>query len=361
MGVYYLKKVLHILNSFSIGGAESFILNSIAALENKDIEFNFLLRSNVNENLIRLENVGKVFIAPPFPKNVVSNYVYTKNFLKNNQYDYIHFHMNSLVYTYPIYLSKKYNRAKVIVHSHNSFAANFLASSLHKTNKQLIDWKCIKCIACSDNAGKWMFNQEYSIVNNSIDLKKFYYDYEVRRKIRKELKIKDDDILLGNVGRMVNQKNQKYLLDIIEKLDENYKLLIVGDGELKADLARKILEKKLESRVILLGNTNNVEQYLLSMDMFLMPSFYEGFSIALVEAQASGLPVFINKEALSIDSPVTDLVKSISLTNINRWTESIRKYNLEYDRTKYLEIMERKGLGIDNLQKNLVELYSLEE
>ncbi|PAB01866.1 glycosyltransferase [Enterococcus canintestini] len=358
-------KVLHVLNSLGAGGAEAFAINTVSALKNDDIECDFLIRSENNLYLDKVKSMkSNVFIAPSFPKKVFSNYKFMKKFSKQdiNNYDFIHIHANSLIYILPLLLFKNSN-TKIILHSHNTRASNVIASLFHKMNK-LFFLKYVDIrIACSSKAGKWMFgNQSYKVIYNSIDLQKFIFDSYNREMIRDKYHIKKDELLIGSVGRLAKQKNQKFLLDVfheILKIESKARLILVGDGPMRIELEKYSESKKINSKVTFTGAVTGVEKYYSAMDFFVLPSLYEGFPIALIEAQASDLTSVVSEESTPIEANIIDKVWFKSLaSNDKDWAKYILEkvmFEKRYDRQKELY---EEGFGIDSLRKNLVNLYS---
>lgn len=155
-------------------------------------------------------------------------------------------------------------------------------------------------------------NDVFTIWKNAIDTKEFYFDDRLRSKIRKELRIADDSILIGNVARLSFQKNQELLIDIFNeyhKIEKKSKLILVGSGEDEGKLKLKVDRLGLSKDVIFIGNTSNVSQYLMAMDIFCLTSRWEGFGISMIEAQTAGL-------ALVVPSLVDSMIKSLEYVHI---------------------------------------------
>lgn len=153
--------------------------------------------------------------------------------------------------------------------------------------------------ACGMDAGIYLFGKhavdsgKVTILPNAVDYEKFSYNIQLRNEIREKYNIEDSTIVVGHVGRFFEQKNHEFLIDIFEEYHkENLDsiLIMLGDGELINKIKDKVTQKKLESSVYFLGNQSNVADWYQVMDMFLLPSYYEGFPVVGVEAQVSGLP-----------------------------------------------------------------------
>lgn len=357
-------KILHVLGGLNYGGAETFILNVYSNCNRDILQFDALVRDSVNLQENRWKDLGgSVYKTAPFPKAIFKNYFQTKNFLKENadKYDAIHIHANALVYVLPIVFAKKYGWKKIILHSHNtrSKAAEFL----HKINRALLLDKIDVCLSCGVDAGKWMFGKrEFQIINNGINIEKYRYSAATVLKKREELGFSSSDFVVGNVGRFSKQKNHEFLVNVFEEVLKQVpcaKLLLVGDGELKKEIEERVQYKKISDKVVILSNRNDVPELLQAMDVFLFPSLYEGLSIALIEAQAAGLPCVISSN-IDEKSALTDQVVKLDLTDsLSKWADSITQTKISdsLKRVNGAKVVSEHGYDIrqiaDLLQNNI--------
>ena len=147
----------------------------------------------------------------------------------------------------------------------------------------------------------------------------------MREQLRKKLQIGTDEILLGTVGRMEKQKNQMFLLNVLSgvvKRSSKYKLIIIGSGSLEGELRRFVEQNKLQEHVIFLGNVSNVNEYMCAMDLFVLPSLYEGLGIVLIEAQAAGLHCLTTRDTVAAETKVTSRIQYLSLEQ-SEWEKAI--------------------------------------
>lgn len=151
---------------------------------------------------------------------------------------------------------------------------------IHNAAKCFLAKNATDLWACSRPAAEFMFPQsvlekkKYEFIPNGIDIEKFRFDNEVRKKIRKDLGI-DDKLVIGNVGRLCYQKNQEFLLEVFASLQSvrpDSVLLLVGEGELKEELQRQAESLGLADSVIFYGVTDRMQNLLWAMDMFIFPS-----------------------------------------------------------------------------------------
>ena len=355
-------KVLQVLNGLGHGGAEAFVMNMYRNIDRDKVQFDFLVRSTDNskyeEEVKRLG--GKIFITSPFPAAFWKNYKETKKFFREHtDYDIIHVHANSLIYLLPLKLSKKYGVKCRVIHSHNTRSAKSIYKIIHDYNKKKIEKYATQCFACSSIAGKWMFDGEFDIIKNAIDTNKFTFNQETRNKVRRMLKI-DDKFVVGHVGRFTYQKNHKFVLEIfreIVKLNPNAVLLLIGEGELKTEVAEKANLMGIDEKIIFLGTKDNISDFLNSFDVFIFPSFFEGLPIALVEAQASGVPCLIS-DVISNETIVTDVVKKKSLEDsVQDWAKEAINWALKTERKNMYQEIVDSGFDMSSAVKTLENFY----
>ena len=224
-------------------------------------------------------------------------------------------------------------RRKVITHSHNSLDINM---KIHSKFKWLLNKLSDKKLACSNEAGKYMYlnNDEYLVINNAIDIEKFSYSEKIRENLRKKLKIEEKKVLL-HVARMDKVKNPLFLIEILKKLvskHRNYILLYIGKGSLEEEIKEKVKAYKLKEHVVFLGQVDNVNDYMQVADAFVLPSLFEGMPIVLIEAQACKLPIIIS-DNITEDIRLTEKVTYLSLKeDIKTWADEIDKIVLSTNR-----------------------------
>jgi len=191
---------------------------------------------------------------------------------------------------------------KTVVHSHQSFPGDYLRKMKRSrviANRALgiiLSLLSDQLVACSKQAADWMFGynntNKLTIVKNGINLNKFVFCADSRERTRNKLGIDKRDYVIGHVGRFDEQKNHKMLIEIFATMQrnrQNLKLLLIGNGDLFDTVYSQIIAENMIEKVIIIKETREVEQYLCAMDLFLFPSLYEGFGIAAIEAQVSGL------------------------------------------------------------------------
>lgn len=354
--------VLIVGMSNNLGGIETYLIN---------------LYRQINKDLFNLKFLVFKGTVPCFYEEIKDNLVYItprnndyvlfnkelKEVLQQNNFDIIHFNLMSFSFYEPIIQALRYSNCKLILHSHVSgnIKNTFKTTIISYFGKKLILRKkyCKRYVffGCSRDAINDLFGNYYYlnncsnyVVNNGINVEKFLFSAENRKKIRTKLNLKNTDILIGHVGRFTYAKNHKKILSIFNNLykkNNNCKLLLIGDGELKDNIVKLISNYKLKDRVIILSNISDVNNYLSAMDLFVFPSIYEGLGIAIIEAETAGLHCFISN---NIPNEV-DLTSKIHRCNISDdddiWVKKIEKYintindrTIEYSKIKQFDLKE---------------------
>lgn len=358
-------RILHVLAGLKTGGVESFVINLRKALPTEEYSFDFLLREEKGKDPDKFkffEDKGsKIFTVSNFPDRVLANYRETKKFFrdKGSRYQIIHIHANSLVYILPIIFAGKYTEAKVIVHSHNTMTKSKWMRWIHNFNKRYIErFKVIK-LACSNEAGKWMFSSGFKVVPNSIDVSAFEI-YRDNRTITNDLT--NTTIRFISVGRLERQKNYEFAISLMEKLKSSLdvKYVIAGEGALRDVLQEEIKKKGLCDKIKLIGNSADIPSLFQEADIFLMPSLYEGFSIALLEAQSTGLPCIIS-DKISEECVICRNVYRVSLC-CDEWIARINKIldnnKKDFD-SRNNEIVANSIYGLSGLKKSIEQIYQM--
>ena len=285
-------RILQIGMHDQLGGIESFMMNYYKHIDKSKFQFDFVIPykdGGYYDNEI-LKLGGKIYyLSIKNDKNIFKFFKETNQIFEKNHYDIVHCSDSGLGIFY-LYFAKK-NKCKIrIAHSH----ATSVERGIKGIIKKIFEKEYIKLanvyFACSTEAGKYLFkNNNFEIIKNGIDYERFRYNSNIRNKVRNDFNIKEDEILIGNIGRFCEQKNQIFLLDILTNLDKKYKLMLIGDGPLKQNLKDIIENNNIENRVILLNSQRNIESYYNAFDVFCLPSIYEGLPIVGIEAQVNGL------------------------------------------------------------------------
>lgn len=330
------KKILIFGMTSETGGVESFIMNYVRHMVGNGIEFDFLAYNRRPAFSEEIESLGgKIIVIPGRGKNPFKCISAIKHLLKKTKYDAV---WSNLCYLSDVLLLKYAKKSGVptrIIHAHNNVnMSGKINGFLHNCNRKKIGKIATDFWCCSDSAGEFFYpesvrsGEKYRVIPNAIDTEKFTFDSSVRESKRKELGIADK-FVIGNVGRFHFQKNHMFLLEIFNQvclMHQDSVLLLIGDGEIRPQIESKIEELGLENNVILLGRRGDVNELMCAMDVFLLPSLFEGLGIVLIEAQCSGLYCFASSNNIPQEAKVTDLLDFIDLNSEPKiWAEEILK------------------------------------
>lgn len=360
-------KILQVIGSLRIGGAENVAMNICRYLDKKKFQCDFLVFSNtIGDYEPEAIELGSNIIRIPLPNDNYKNYYNNlKKVLREGEYDIVHSHVllnNGLVMkaAYDVNVKKRISHS----HSTDSGRKENLKYKLYEIiMKQLINKYSTLVLACGIDAGNYlygkkMFVKKGIIINNGIDTKKFRYDPETKGKILREFNI-DKKLVVGHVGRLAEVKNHIFLLEVfklINKDEPDSVLLLVGDGELRKAIEDKIEYLGLKKDVIITGLRSDVSDIMQAMDVFVFPSLYEGLPLTTIEAQSSGLVSLISSN-VTAEVKVTDLITFMSLENdAVKWASKVLDLS-KYQRRDRSEEIKKKGFDICTTIMELETLY----
>ena len=355
-------KVLHILGSMNMGGIQVFLMNLLRHIDRDEIQFDFACMNSKNLFQEEIEQLGGRLFCVGSHKHLMEHRSKLYRLLDEDHYDYIHIHSgNSLCVIDSILVKLHGFRHKVIYHSHNS---SHKEKRLHKIFKPFVSVCNDYFFACSEEAAQWMFskrilrNDQYTIVMNGIDIEKFLYSEKTDKEVREELSL-GDAFVVGHIGRIDVQKNHKFLLKVfreILKRKPHAKLLCLGKGPMEIEIKELTCALGIEEHVLFLGNRNDVPRILSACNAFVFPSVFEGFGIALLEAQASGLPCFAS-DVISDEVIVSPLIRKLSLEHsAEQWADEICK-EPTIDRKEANQIVKKSKYGLEHTVAQISAFY----
>lgn len=356
-------KVLHVQLTENFGGIESLLFNVLSRLDSRKFQFDFI-GSSYSKYQDKFTDLGAHVYIMPSIKSPIS-YVNSFNKVLNNNYDIVHFHKNSAANIFPILIAKFHSsHPKIVVHSHNS-APSISSKPLfyfHRINKSLLNIMADKKVACSNKAAKWMFvsDKNVTIIKNGINVSEFTFSKEARNKIREKYSIENKTIIFGNVGRFSGQKNQMFLIKIFNEILKKHSksvLFLIGTGELEDKVKEEVKRYGISGNVYFLGRKDNVADYLSAIDAFIMPSLFEGLPIAAVEAQASGMNVFVSS-AITREIFLTHNIYSFSLKENPKYlAEKILNIHKVSNRQENADIIKRAGYDLNDTVSKFQSVY----
>ncbi|MCR4663689.1 MAG: glycosyltransferase family 1 protein [Endomicrobiaceae bacterium] len=361
------KKILEMTGSLNCAGIETLLVNVLKNIDRDKFKIDFLVVANqkyfYTDEVLKF---GSKIYTYPFKK--VYKFLIPFFFLKEifvllkNKYDVVHchFYFSSGIILLLAWLCGVKTR---IVHSHTErkmFAPKILRKPFTKIMQKIIDIFATDKIACSKEAGIALYgdNANFKIVNNGVVVDKFKFDSQIRQKTRENFNL-GDSFVLGHIGRFVELKNHSFLVDIfneILKYKKNSVLLFIGEGPLEEEIKEKVNNLKLEKQVKFLGVRSDINNIYQAMDVFLLPSLFEGLPIVGIEAQTAGLPCFfsdkISKEVKIVNSHFISLKE-----NSEFWAKKIIDICENFERTDTSEEIIKSGYGFVSTITAFENLY----
>ena len=351
------ERVLIIGMTSEKGGRETFIMELYRRVDRSRIQFDFIY-TLPNQTIACADEIrelgGKIYYIPMIRKAPVAHYSITHRILKENHYRAVYYHANSLLKNADIFrLAAQHHVPLRILHSHNT--SDITEPPLYQKIRQYkakkeIDRYVTHRFSCSKEAGLWMFGDDapFQVINNGIDTARFDYNPVTRNSVREQAAVGNRTVY-GTVARFFYEKNPFFLIDIfteIHKRQPDSVFWHIGGGKLEPQLREKIADLGLEDAYFLLGRKDNVQDYLSAMDLFLLPSIYEGFPITLVEAQTSGLRCLVS-DTITPDVNITGNVSFLSLKDSpGIWADQAISLT-DYHREPCRELLMQKGYDVN--------------
>lgn len=347
-----MERIAVIMGKMHSGGKKNLVMEYYRHIDKTRIQFDFLC--DEDSNAIPKEEIeelgGRVYIIPPY-QNIVANIRAIKKICKENKYRIAHGY-NGTMNVFGLYaawlggVKIRINESISMAHSADK------KTYLKKILKPLSGCFSTHYMSNGEACGRWQFGDKLyeagkvALFKTVIDTEKHDYDVELRNKCRKEFGI-EDNIVIGHIGRLTEQKNTLFIIDIfneIYKKEKKAKLLIIGDGNLREEMIKRIEGYGIGDAVLYLGRREDIHQFYNAMDCFLLPSLYEGLPVVGVEAECCGLPMFFSTEIPEESSPCDDLGVFVGLDkSAAEWAiivlEKIKKVN----RTDQREAVKKAG------------------
>jgi glycosyltransferase involved in cell wall biosynthesis len=369
-------KILHKISA-SMGGIERYVFNNLEFINRDRFQFDILTR---NMEIKNSEECKKYGFEIKYFSNTYSNnkelFIKEISDIFDSGYDVIHLHTTQWTGFLLEEIAMEKKIPKVIVHSHSTgelIPMNSTSSTdTHEKYKNLHEYYKAKFnerlatdfCACSWSAADWLFGPQIQrdkiqLMKNAINVDKYIFNQKIRKEVREKLGV-ENCFVLGHVGRMSKEKNHEFLIDTfneVYKRNNKARLLLIGEGNTEVNIKDKVNEYGLQDVVILLGWRNDVERIMQAMDLFLLPSLFEGLGIVLIEAQAAGLKC-ICSDRVPKEAAITNNVEFIPL-DIDKWADKVFKNSNDYDRENMYECITNAGYNIKYSVKELEKLYEL--
>ena len=365
------RKILQFPLTNSGSGVSRYILQNWKYIDKQKFQFDFATMNKELNMEPELRKEGcEVFHISCYAEDNPLEFSKEVTSILSHGYDAVHLHTSYWKSLLIEEMARKLGIPKIIIHAHNSS----ILEREDREDREKRHWQCVKELneniatdfwACSRKAADWLYGDSIPkdkivIVKNAINTKEFKFSEEERRHLRKQLGLQED-FVIGHVGRLTYQKNQEFLLRIFAQINKKYpfsKLLIVGNGPDKDKLQSLIKKNGLEKKVIMMEYREDINMIMNAMDLFVLPSLFEGFPIVLVEAQASGLKCLVS-DRISSEVAITDGIEFLTLEE-DRWIREIEKVMLQgttFNRAQMASVVSSAGYDIEKQIKEIELLY----
>lgn len=360
-------RVLQVVPKMQQGGLENFIMSLYRNVDRDQVQFDFLEHYSDDQFFDdEIRSLGGLIYRIPYMEHKDRFFDYRNDldrfFNEHREFSLVHGHMGTTALFY-LQAAQKWGVANRIIHAHES---SYIRSVRGYVRKALIQqsWRhATQLLACSGSAGEYYFGKRpFHIVRNAIDAQRFQFDMDTRIRIRQNLHIDEQALVLCHVGRFAAEKNHAYLIDVLEavkKLVPSVVLVMIGEGETKADIQARVAQSHLEENVRFVGVSANPEWYYSASDVFLLPSLYEGLPLTGVEAQCNGL-ASIFSETVPSDVFISPAAHYCSITGpASGWAEEIVK---DWDRDLSnralgMEAVQAAGFDVQETAKHMQDYY----
>lgn len=361
-------RILHSVSNMDRAGIETMLMNYYRHMDRDKIQFDFLCnkeKSGAYDKEI-LQMGGKIFHTPGL--NPIKYFKYLKYmkevFKKNGEYRIVEAH-NGALGVYALHAAKVNNVPVRIFHAHGASITKDWKLPIKLVCKAMLPANMNYHFSCGIAAARCYFGdkvvrqKDYELIPNAIDVKEFVFNEDIRKNLRSQYNL-DGKNVLGHVGRFMKQKNHTFLIDVFERVaqkDKDAVLVLLGDGELMDEIRKKVNDKKLDDRVVFVGNVANANEWYNAFDVFVLPSIWEGLPVVGVEAQANDLPCIFS-DCITREIELLEKTKFISLdTDVTVWADEIIDKFKYTNRKNNMSLITDKNYNIEIESKKLQERY----
>lgn len=355
--------VLHAVPDMNSGGIENYIMNMYRGMDRSSIQFDFLVhhsqRAFFDDEIESLG--GSIFRLPVLDDKNALHYMHALSQLfSEHQWPIVHGHIASMAFFY-LGAAERAGIPVRIAHSHGTSFLHtpkgYAKRMLFKGAKRHANVR----LACSTEAGRYLFGDSpFYLAKNAIDSVRFSFNADARRRIRSGLGIGEETLVVGHVGRYNLQKNHSFLVNVFDevgRLNEDSRLLLVGTGELEGDVRRQVFGLGIEDRVMFQNVTDEPEAFYSAMDVFVLPSLFEGLPLVGIEAQCNGLPCAFSSE-ITHEVAISDLAFFIDLrAGARSWAERIVDLGRNARRDGYASAVADHGFDIARNNALMTQFY----
>lgn len=280
-------KIIHIIPTLDIGGAERLIVDILKDLDKDlfDVEVVCLKRFGFWGLDLKRHKLKMTLLKQRFRFSAGSFFTLVRLFKKRKP-DIVHTHLFGADF-YGILAARLSGVKTIISTEHNK---NYFEGIIRRKIKKFVYKYATSIVAVSEAVKDYLLSEGVAkekiiVIHNGVRVKDFFISGKKRSS---------GPLIIGSVGRLSEQKDFSVLLKAVIKID-GIKMVIAGEGELRSKLEALIKKLNLSDRVELLGNEKDMKKFYKKLDIFVLPSKWEGFGIVILEAGLSGLPVIASR------------------------------------------------------------------
>ena len=356
-----MLRVLQVVTKMDRCGLETLLMNYYRNIDREIIQFDFLThREEHGQYDDEIEQLGgNIYHVPHLNPLNPGYYKALDDFFRTQPYNIVHSHLDCTS-TFPLRAAKKAGVPYRIAHIHSTSQDKDFKYPIKMLSKKMMPYYATDFFACGEVAGKWAFpKKKFVVMKNAIDTAKYMPNVSIRSKVRKEFNL-ENEFLVGHVGRFAPPKNHTFLLKIFsefKRIEPSAKLMLVGGGDREPDIIQEAERLGIISDVIFTGVRADVNELMQAMDVFVLPSLYEGLPVTMVEAQAAGLPCVISDKVPTECAIVDGLVKSVALSDdLSIWVDALQKAK-NIERKDHTQDISEKGYDIKQAADWLKNYY----
>lgn len=364
-----MKRILIFAPTAPGSGITQYILNLLGHADLSEFQFDILSFHNPRLEKWAAEHGGRYF---DLTVSLYKHPIQYRNYLKSvfsGGYDAVHYHLSSISTLRIFKFAKQCGVPKIIVQSHGVGLEN--SSALRQCVFQWVHKRMRKpalkyfdvISACSQAAADWMYGPDAAknavIFNNAIELDRFAFRESDRIEIRRKYDM-EDRFVIGHIGRFSAVKNHRFLIDVFSSLCQKRSdcvLVLIGDGDLRRETEAYVKEQHLEDSVRFIDFQEEIEKYYSAMDLFVLPSLFEGLGIVLIEAQANGL-YCIASSAVPRNTDITGRVEYLPLdAGGMEWVARIDQRLSDCHRVDSADMLAEHGYSLADQVRKVFAFY----
>lgn len=358
--------VLHIMAGADAGGISTVVLNYYRWMDRSVFHFDIAVTTDqIGQNAAQLKELGAEIYRIPLKSQGIRAYEKAiVHLLNEKHYDAIHVHENDTSYV-ALRIAKQSGVKCRLAHAHSTIPAASIKAEIKRVVGCVLNYKYATCVVgCGQLAGERVFGKRHMmgqkavILPNAIDTQKFHFETKTRTCMRKEMGL-DDKYVIGMVGRLSPQKNHQFALKLMKayhRYASDAVLLLIGNGEDERQIEGEIKANQMCDYVHMLGRRGDVDKLYQVFDVLIMPSWFEGFPVAAVEAMATGLPVLLS-DRITRELEFGQAVSYLSLDDLEAWQKSLDGLRQDGGRASRCSEPAQHGLDIRDTAKQLQTIY----